>query len=167
MFPLRIRDRLLTVSGGALVDGTPIEARNLIATMMANSKQFGTRSDPPPRKVNEVGISNNLEQQLNNLTAIVQQISIGQVKTCGICSNVGHPTDMCPTLQETNAEQANAMGEYQGQQRQRYDPFSNTYNLGWRDHPNLSYGGNQQAAITNNPPGFPCPRAPQSYQTRP
>ncbi|XP_031281187.1 uncharacterized protein LOC116139649 [Pistacia vera] len=135
--------------------------------MAANYQQFGTRSNPPPRKVNEVGISNNLEQQLSNLTALVQQIAIGQVKTCGICSNVGHPTDMCPTLQETNTKQANAMGGYQGQKRQRYDPLSNTDNLGWRDHPNLSYRGNQQASITNNPPGFPCPRAPQSYQARP
>ncbi|XP_031274923.1 uncharacterized protein LOC116133349 [Pistacia vera] len=135
--------------------------------MAANSQQFGTRSDPPPREVNEVGISNNLEQQLNNLTALVQQIAIGQVKTCGICSNVGHLTDMCPTLQETNAKQVNAMRGYQGQQRQRYDPFFNTYNPGWRDHPNLSYGENQQATVTNNPPGFPYPRAPQPYQARP
>ncbi|XP_031272549.1 uncharacterized protein LOC116131037 [Pistacia vera] len=92
---------------------------------------------------------------------------MGQVKTYGICSNVGHPTDMCPTLQEPNSEQANAMGGYQGQKRQRYDPFSNTYNSGWMDHPNLSYGGNQQAAIPNNPPGFPYLRAPQPYQARP
>ena len=34
-------------------------------------------------------------------------------------------------------EQANAF-----QQRQQYNPYSNTYNPGWRDHPNFSYRNN-------------------------
>ena len=25
----------------------------------------------------------------------------------------------------------------------KYDPYANSYNPGWRDHPNLSYGNNQ------------------------
>ncbi|KAK4397278.1 hypothetical protein Sango_1564400 [Sesamum angolense] len=38
------------VSGGALYDKTPTEARKLITTMAANNQQFGSRSDNPPRK---------------------------------------------------------------------------------------------------------------------
>ncbi|KAL0326912.1 UNVERIFIED_CONTAM: hypothetical protein Sangu_1769200 [Sesamum angustifolium] len=30
------------------------------------------------------------------------------------------------------------------EQQRRYDPFSNTYNPGWKDHPNLSYGAQSQ-----------------------
>ena len=36
-------------------------------------------------------------------------------------------------------EQAN----YVGNQNHQNDPFSNTYNLGWRNHPNLSWRNNQ------------------------
>ncbi|XP_073121082.1 uncharacterized protein [Henckelia pumila] len=43
-------------SGGVFVDKTPIQARNLIENMAANSQQFGTnKSDPAPRRNNEVG----------------------------------------------------------------------------------------------------------------
>ncbi|XP_022880391.1 uncharacterized protein LOC111397619 [Olea europaea var. sylvestris] len=62
-------------------------------------------------------------------------------KACGICSVAGHPTDMCPTLQED--EQFNAVGSFPGQPQRNYNPYSNTYNLGWKDHPNLSYGNQQ------------------------
>nr|XP_027096219.1 uncharacterized protein LOC113716121 [Coffea arabica] len=34
--------------------------------------------------------------------------------------------------------------------RKPYDPYSNTYNPGWRDHPNLSYGGNRQSNFVPN-----------------
>ena len=65
------------------------------------------------------------------------------VKACGICSVVGHSTDMCPTLQEEPIEQVNAAGGFPRQPQRKYDPYSSTYNSGWRDHPNLSYGNPQ------------------------
>ncbi|XP_071923302.1 uncharacterized protein [Coffea arabica] len=34
--------------------------------------------------------------------------------------------------------------------RKQYDPYSSTYNPGWRDHPNLSYGGNRQSNFVPN-----------------
>ena len=49
-------------SGGALVDKTPMEARNLIANMAANSQQFGDRHETPIRRVTKLEsilISNN------------------------------------------------------------------------------------------------------------
>ncbi|KAJ9168433.1 hypothetical protein P3X46_019958 [Hevea brasiliensis] len=84
------------------------------------------------------------------------------VKVCGICLGLGHATDMCPTLQEDELMQhANAVGNY-GQPQCRYDPFSNTYNPIWRDHPNLSYGNQpvqnqyqQQRPQVNQPPSPP------------
>ena len=87
-------------SGGSLVDKTFKAARNLIANMAANSQQFGIRLDPSSKHVNEVNISS-LEQQIASLTSLVHQMAVGNmqmVKACGICSVVGHPTDMYPTL---------------------------------------------------------------------
>jgi len=137
------------------VDKTPEAARNLIANMEANSQQFGTRLDLPSKHVNEVNISS-LEQQIASLTSLVRQMAVGSMQTtkaCGICSVVGHPTDMCPTLQEEPIEQVNAVGGFPRQPQRKYDPYSSTYNLGWRDHPNLSYENSQvnQSATQNRP----------------
>ena len=74
-------------------------------------------------------------------------------------------------------EQANALGGFQGQQnfqrapRPRNDPYSNTYNPGWRNHTNFSYANNSNQAAPsipyNKPPGFTHPRQPQAYQPPP
>jgi hypothetical protein len=47
------------ISGDALVEKNPVEARDLISKMAANSQQFGIRANHTPRKVNEVMHSNN------------------------------------------------------------------------------------------------------------
>ena len=118
-------------SGGALVNKTPEATRNLIANMAANSQQFGTRLYPPSKHVNEVNISS-LEQKIASLTSLIRQMAVGNmqmVKACGICSVVGHPTDMCLTLQEEPIEQVNAASGFPEQLRRKYDPYSSTYNL--------------------------------------
>jgi len=52
---------------------------------------------------------------------------------------------MCPTMQEDYIEQVHVVdGGFNGQSQYKYDPFSNTYNSGWRDHPNLRYGNQPQ-----------------------
>ncbi|XP_027152320.1 uncharacterized protein LOC113752407 [Coffea eugenioides] len=145
------------VSGGSLVNKTPTEPRSLISSMAANAQQFGDRQDNTTRRVNEVSNSS-IEQRLDCLTSLVEKLAIGQMqqlKTCGICYGSSHPTDMCPTLQDDSTEQANAVG-FPGPPQRRYDPYANTYNPGWRDHPNFSYAA--------RPPGFP--QQPQ-YQPRP
>ena len=112
--------------------------------MVANSQQFGHHHAPSPVKQVKEADTSSIEQQLAQLTSLVQQLAVGnmqQVKTCGICYNIGHPTNMCHTLQDESMEQANCIEGFLGAPR-KYDPYSNTYNLGWRDHPNFSYGRN-------------------------
>ncbi|KAL0370480.1 UNVERIFIED_CONTAM: Retrovirus-related Pol polyprotein from transposon.6 [Sesamum angustifolium] len=114
--------------------------------MASNTQQFGTRYDDPPRRSNEVSIAA-FDDRLNELTSLVKKLAVERtqhVKACGICTSLGHVTDMCPTLQEGPTEHADAIGGFSGQQQRRYDPFSNTYNPGWKDHPNLSYGAQSQ-----------------------
>ena len=68
-----------------------------------------------------------IEQRLDKLTSLVKTFIVGnvqQVKTCGICSNKGHSTDMCPTLQEEPVEQANAVGGFPSMPQRRYDPYA-------------------------------------------
>ena len=125
LFPME-RSMIDDASGGALVDKTPEATRLLISHMAANSQQFSMRHDPPPqpKKVNEVSIAS-LEQKFDKLTSLVQQFSLGnmqQIKVCGICSNMGHQTDMCPTLQKDYNEHVYAMGGFLVQQR-KCDPY--------------------------------------------
>ncbi|XP_024033501.1 uncharacterized protein LOC112095626 [Citrus clementina] len=130
-------------SGGVLVNKTPTQARELISNMAANAQQFGSRQDLTSRNVNEFVVGN-----------------VQQVKTCGICYNMSHSTDMCPTLQEEPVEQANAVGGFPGMPQRRYDPYAQTYNSGWKDHPNFSYGVRPSGFPQQYPPSQPTP--PQS-----
>jgi hypothetical protein len=65
-------------SGGALVDKAPKAACQLISTIAANSKQFGTCGDFPSKRVNEVSISN-FENKVNDLTSLVHSLASGNV----------------------------------------------------------------------------------------
>ncbi|KAH9803303.1 hypothetical protein KPL71_001711 [Citrus sinensis] len=158
---LSLMDRSMidAASGGVLVNETHTQARELISNMAANTQQFGSRQDPTSRKVNEVNISS-VEQRLDKLTSLVEKFVVGnvqQVKTCGICYNMGHSTDMCPTLQEEPVEQANAVGGFPGMPQRRYDPYAQTYNPGWKDHPNFSYGVRPSGFPQQYPPRQPAP----------
>ncbi|VFQ62679.1 unnamed protein product [Cuscuta campestris] len=133
------RGNVDAASGGALVNKTPEQARELFNLIAQSTQQFGTR-ETLVKKVNEIGNSS-IDNKLTELTnAISQLTTVGGVKgkPCGVCCLEGHPTDACPTLQNP---EVNAVF-YNNNQR-KYDPFSNTYNEGWRDHPDLRYGNGQ------------------------
>ena len=66
-----------------------------------------------------------------------------QPRLCGINCAPDHPTDACSTLQEIEqVADVSAMqpGQPFSPRQQQYNSYSNTYNLGWRDHSNLRYG---------------------------
>ncbi|XP_027171975.1 uncharacterized protein LOC113771601 [Coffea eugenioides] len=157
---LQTSDRSIidAASGGALANKTPKEAWLLIESMAKNSQQFDFCESNPTRRVNEVEMSS-IQQQISELTSFVRQLAVGnmhQAKACGICTYVGHPTDSCPMLQEDGVEQVN-MARGVPASRRQCDPYSNTYNPDWRDHPNFSYGNRSQNSFSNRPPGFQQP----------
>ncbi|XP_052185189.1 uncharacterized protein LOC127796827 [Diospyros lotus] len=120
-------------SGGALVEKTPVAARDLISKMAQNAQQFGTRLNTPMKTVNEVGFAapmnqRRIENRLEELTSMVRQLALDRNQP-----------------QQDNTESCNGIfpGRPFQQQPQlnRYDPCAPTYNPGWRDHPNFRYGG--------------------------
>ncbi|CAN6544191.1 unnamed protein product [Malus baccata var. baccata] len=162
LLPLE-RQMLDASVGWALVDKTPVAAKTLIAYRALNAQQYeglGLR-DFPRHQVNEVSSTFDIQSQLANLTSIVSQMAEGMKiqgqSICGVCSMQGHLNDQCPQLIENGGwESANAMG-YQGQNQQRSDPYSNTYNPGWSDHPNFKWREPQQPQQQSQfrqPPGF-------------
>ncbi|KAK8997997.1 hypothetical protein V6N11_012531 [Hibiscus sabdariffa] len=125
-------------SEGALVDLTPTAAKNLISTMAANSQQFRPSSEPSREFTRKQG----------------------KARLCRICTMSYHSTDCCPILQEDAPAQINTVGSFPGPPQRPYNPYGNTYNLGWNDHPNFSYAQNQSP----NQAYQPRSTQQQSYQ---
>ncbi|CAN6580935.1 unnamed protein product [Malus baccata var. baccata] len=163
LLPLE-RQMLDASAGGALVDKTPMAAKVLIANRALNAQQYegvGQRG-PPRHQVHEVSSTSDLHSQLANLTSIVSQMAEGMKMqgpvVCGVCSIQGHVSEKCPQLIENDGwESANAIG-FQSQNQSRHDPYSKTYNPGWRDHPNFKWRDPQQpqnqGGFRQQPPGF-------------
>ncbi|CAN6579468.1 unnamed protein product [Malus baccata var. baccata] len=180
LLPLE-RQMLDASAGGALVDKTPMAAKILIANRVLNAQQYegvGQRG-PPRQQVHEVSSTSNIQSQLANLTSIVSQMAEGMKiqgpMVCSVCSIQGHASEKCPQLIENGGwESANAI-RFQSQNQQRHDPYSNTYNPGWRDHPNFKWREPQQSqpqgGFRQQPPGFytkpyaPTQAIPQPAQT--
>ncbi|CAN6552283.1 unnamed protein product [Malus baccata var. baccata] len=180
LLPLE-RQMLDASVGGALVDKTPMAAKILIANRALNAQQYEGvgRRGPPRQQVHEVSSTSNIQSQLANLTSIVSQIAEGMKiqgpMVCGVCSIKGHASEKCPQLIENGGwESANAIG-FQSQNQPRHDPYSNTYNPRWRDHPNFKWREPQQTqpheGFRQQPPGFytkpyaPTQALPQPAQT--
>ena len=72
---------------------------------------------------------------------------------CQLCGTTDHDINSCQLTApapETQVEDANYVNNFN--RGQRNDPFSNTYNPGWRQHPNLSYGNNVKPQTTSTRP---------------
>lgn len=82
-----------------------------------------------------------VSQQYQN-QPLVNQGNFQVQSVCSICSQFDHVTEACPRYYYENMfNQANQLQVYQG--KPKNEPFSNTYNQGWRNHPNFSWNGNQ------------------------
>ncbi|CAN6718927.1 unnamed protein product [Malus baccata var. baccata] len=179
---LPIECQMLDASaGGTLVDKTPTAAKTLISNRALNAQQYegvGQRSNPRQHQVNEVSAITELQNQMTNLTTLLSQVVEGpkvqNMVACGVCSMQGHLTDKCPQLIENGGwETLNAVG-FGNQYQPRNDPFSNTYNPGWRDHPNFKWRepqqGQQQNGFRQQPLGFYqkpfAPTQPQAQTTQ-
>src|SRR3954467_13610408 len=85
-------------------------------------------------------------------------------EACQICSSPTHQANTCPSLQnyrEPVQEQANVA--------YNYGRTGETYNPGWRNHPNLSWGGqqNQQNQQQSNNYGAPNAYKPPFQNMQP
>ncbi|KAM1230450.1 hypothetical protein ACFX2G_041506 [Malus domestica] len=130
LLPLE-RQMLDASAGGALVDKTPMAAKVLIANRALNAQQY---------------------------ECMAEGMKMQGPVICGVCSIQGHVSEKCPQLIEYGGwESAHAIG-FQGQNQPRHDPYSNTYNPGWRDHPNFKWRDPQQpqnqGGFRQQPPGF-------------
>ncbi|XP_021774611.1 uncharacterized protein LOC110738507 [Chenopodium quinoa] len=128
-------------SRGSLMTKNPTKAKELIEKMAANDNYH-----PGGRHSVKKGGKLDVDA-LNLLTSSVQACIDKQ----------GHIAPNCPkNSSEMSIEEANAF--YTSNPKRSYDPHSNTYNEGWRNHPDFSYM-NTQAQLNS-------PSPPPSFQAR-
>ncbi|CAN6697787.1 unnamed protein product [Malus baccata var. baccata] len=96
--------------------------------------------------------------KLSHHEKMAEGMKIQGPMVCGVCSIQGHASEKCPQLIENGGwKSANAIG-FQSQNQPRNDPYSNTYNPSWRDHPNFKLREPQQpqpqGGFRQQPMGF-------------
>ncbi|KAJ8752916.1 hypothetical protein K2173_008651 [Erythroxylum novogranatense] len=105
-----------------------------------------------------------LTKKLDNLKHSVRGGASSSLKSCAVCEHCGGDSPASSECQVENpstqeSEEAHYVGNYN---RQLGDPYSNTYNPGWRNHLNFSWRNNQAAQPQSSnvqrqpppPPGF-------------
>ncbi|CAA0811311.1 Unknown protein, partial [Striga hermonthica] len=130
---------------------TAEEMMEIFETMSTNSSQKSSRGKKA--MVHEIAPGQDmiahqiaeLTEQMRLLNArSVQSVQAMTIESCGTCGVHGHRSEVCPsTFDQEFGEphiDANALQGYQNQPVN--DPYSNTYNPGWRNHLNFSWSNN-------------------------
>ncbi|XP_042425743.1 uncharacterized protein LOC122013544 [Zingiber officinale] len=141
---------------GALMNKSLDEAEKIIENVALNHHQWVSERSSGAFSGNQIKASGKFEvdaftlmsAKLDALTkrfeAMGSNIANAIVCACDICGSADHAQDTCPLgpmqAQINQLEQCDAITGYN--QRQN-NPYSNTYNLGWMNHPNFSYRNNQ------------------------
>ncbi|XP_057246701.1 uncharacterized protein LOC130589454 [Beta vulgaris subsp. vulgaris] len=154
-------------SGGSLMTKNPTEAKELIEKMAANDNYH-----PNGRNRAKKGGKYDVDA-LTTLTNTVQALShkfdrlqagSTMMVSCQMCGVQGHAATECQINNDRmTIEQANALCN--SNLKQPYDPYSNTYNEGWKHNPAFSYK-NTQAQLNPPPPPRNNFNAPQGFQVR-
>ena len=150
------------------------EAWQLFETLSENSLHHmsATQRDHPnaPKRggIYEVGHAIDIYSKVDELSQKLDQLLQGVTASspaqhncdvCSICSSPSHMITDCPSahqfpefVQEQVHQAQNRMAPRPG-----HDPFSNTYNPGWRNHPNFSW--------KTQPITHPMPSRPNYQET--
>ncbi|XP_073273286.1 uncharacterized protein [Primulina huaijiensis] len=144
---------------GTFEDKNPNEAMEYLDSLAENAQNWDNIStvEPPTTKINNstngggiYNLKDDIDIQAAKLASLGRKIESlemkksGQLKNiqeivCHICDIHDHATKDCPTLpsfKECLHEQANYVNNYK---KPILDPFSTSYNPGWKNHPTFSW----------------------------
>ncbi|CAL8993247.1 unnamed protein product, partial [Prunus brigantina] len=148
-------------SGEGLMNKTADEAFTLFESLSANSQQWSHnkgRGAPMKAVVSEVSTNNEIAAKLDVMCSLLQQAVTGPLGSKVEVQDQSFAEHM---LEQANALQA---------RNPNNDPYSNTYNPGWRNHPNFKWSNNSNVQQSQGPPpGFQIQQrqfqqAPQQVQ---
>ena len=151
-------------ANGAILSKSYNEAYDILERIATNNYQWANTRASTGRKVariHEVDALTALTAQVSSMSNLLKNMSMrgnlqpapmGQVAavSCVFCGDE-HTFDSCPS----NPESICYLGN---QNLSRNNPYSNSYNPGWRNHPNFSWGGqgaSSSGAPMQNKPTYP------------
>ncbi|XP_039133248.1 uncharacterized protein LOC120270298 [Dioscorea cayenensis subsp. rotundata] len=143
------RQLIDAAAGGSFTSKTPEDAEILIENMASNECHWSTRQKPPKAAgIYEINDNTALAAKVEALTKRFDQFVLGTSSNSGAvlsCETCGarNATVQCPIsiASEAPVETVDYVG---GAPRGPGNPYGNTYNPGWRNHPNFSWGQQQQ-----------------------
>ncbi|XP_021775703.1 uncharacterized protein LOC110739552 [Chenopodium quinoa] len=162
-----------SASGGSLLTKNPTEAKELVEKMAANDNYHpgGQHTVKKGGKL-DVDALTMLTSSVQALTSRFDKFQAGTstspLEVFQLCNVQGHIAPDCPqNMSEMSIEQANAF--YSSNPKQPFNPYSNSFNEGWKQHPNFSYKNTQAQQNPPPPPGFQQipPMNPQPMQPQP
>jgi hypothetical protein len=171
------RSMIELMNGGAFLNLTGDLAYKALEKIAANSQDWDFTScrDKSARKDKKGGIlelkgEQELTQRMDAIMKRLDALSVGKpvnavntflVESCSVCASPLHQAQNCPSMIVFEMEQVNAFNSFQ---KLSSGPYFETYNPGWRNHPNFSWKQNQpttnQGGAPHYPPGF------SSYQNQ-
>ncbi|XP_048140761.1 uncharacterized protein LOC125316465 [Rhodamnia argentea] len=150
-----LRSTIDAAAGGTLNNKSPKEAFDLLEEMVSNSYQWPIErlSTRKPNGIYEVGVSNAIATHFAALNKKIDSVLKIQGSTCEFC-NGSHASDECQVGNPFAhpPENTNFVGNFS--RPLRNNPYSNTYNPGWRNHPNFSWSNQNQQGLRPTPPSF-------------
>jgi len=135
------RNMIDAAARGSLMVKTTNDAYALLDEIASNSYQWGSdRATAKKADIYEVEALTAIQAQIAALSKKLDTQTVNAVATPSPCNVCGGPHNNgdCSNWQQ---EQVNYMGN---NNMQNNNPYSNTYNAGWRNHPNLGWGNNNQ-----------------------
>ncbi|KAG8500859.1 hypothetical protein CXB51_002880 [Gossypium anomalum] len=153
------RKMIDAAAGGTINNKTPEEAYEFIKEMSLKNYQWQVMRTKPTKTAgvynvdSDTMLSNQVELLNKKIDGLLGSTQVHPVVRCD-SSGGGVHTEYQPFNPTTEEEQVNYMGN--NNFRSQNNPYSNTYNTGWRNHPNFSWGG-QGNQRPQNPPGFQQP----------
>ncbi|XP_017970386.1 PREDICTED: uncharacterized protein LOC108660644 [Theobroma cacao] len=149
-----IKTTIDAAAGGALMSQNAADAYNLLDEMASNNYPWPSKRSSSRKAVGayEIDAISNLVAQVVALSKKFDTLGVHAVQNsfvvCEMCGD-GHSSDQCLY----NYVSVQFVGNFNKQQN---NPYSNTYNPGWRNHPNFSWNNNAGPSNPNPnvPPGF-------------
>ena len=171
------RQMVEMMCNGEFSDKDPEEALEFLDLLAENAQNWDTAGTyEAPSKAQPFASSGgmyNLKEEhdlqarfasLARKVDALEQKKSGHLKSiqefvCHICDANDHSTNDCPNLpafKERLHEQANVLNTFK---RPNHNPYSQTYNPGWRNHPNFSWRNDNHTQSS-----LPPPQTHQNFQ---
>ncbi|KAL0401958.1 UNVERIFIED_CONTAM: hypothetical protein Slati_4225700 [Sesamum latifolium] len=153
-------------AGGTIMKKLPSEAFNIIDEIATNLYSYGQeRTDKRAAGIHSSDAVSTLSAQMTTLTQTVNNLGAAMwngapIGPCGACCQMGHWSQDCKAGNQFSIHEDANFVSHDG--RSNFNPYSNTYNPGWRIHPNFLWSNNQQ----QGPTGYHQPRHVQPPQEK-